>query len=332
MSENHGRRRRRKRRRPLVGYLVTVFFLVTLNFFLPRAMPGDAVEAMLASADGRTTIDEDTRADIARYYGFDRPLVAQYGRYLAGLARGDLGTSVRYRTAVTELVARRLPWTLLLAATATVAALVIGLAGGVNSGWRRGRPADRGLLIVFIVLRNIPAFLLASLALFLFAVQLHWVPLAGATTPFSSFGGLGRIADVAHHLVLPASVLALQFSSGYYLFMRAGMVGELGADHLLLGRAKGLTDRRLKYRYAARNALAPVLALAALQLSFAMTGSIFIETVFAYPGLGRLAFEAIAARDYPTIQGSLLVFTLAVVSLNFLADATRRRLDPRTAV
>ena len=228
-------------------------------------------------------------------------------------------------------MAERLPWSVLLGGTAMAMAVAVGLWAGIHSGWRRDRAIDRGLLTIFIGLRNFPVFLLASFALFFFSAKLGWFPIAGAETPFATLGPLGRVADVARHLVLPATVLAVQFIGGHYLVMRAAMVEELGADYLLLGRAKGLGDRRLKYRYAARNALLPVVTLTALELGFIVTGAVFVERVFASPGMGQLLFDAVSARDYPAIQGCFLIITLGVVSLNFLAEALYRRLDPRTA-
>ncbi len=314
----------------VLSYAATLFLLVTLNFFLPRAMPGDPIDALLSRSSTTYIDDENTRAELADYYGLDQPLLAQYGRYLGGLVRGDLGTSIRTNAPVRDALRDRLPWSLLLVGSATAAATVVGMVAGVHAGWRRGKRVDRGLLGVFLGLREFPTFLLGSLALFVFAVKLDWFPLAGARTPFAELSPVGQVADVAHHLVLPATVLAVGLAAGHYLVMRAGVVGELGADYLLLGRAKGLAERRLKYRYAARNALLPVVSLSAIQLGFAITGDILVERVFAYPGLGRLLFESIGARDYPVIQGCFLVTTVIVVSVNALADLLYRLLDPRT--
>ena len=321
---------RRRRGRLLVPYLVTVWFLVTLNFLLPRAMPGDPISALEDSSAPTYVRDDTARAELARYYGLDRPLASQYVHYLGGLARGDLGESIRYNAPVAGLVAERLPWTLLLISTALVLAAAGGLLAGVQAAWRRGRAADRWLLGVFLGLRNFPVFFLGSLALFVFAVKLRWLPLAGASTPFSTLGPIASVGDVGRHLALPASVLAVQFAAGYFLLMRAAMVSELGADYLLAGRIKGLRVRRLKYAYAARNALLPVVTLMALQIGFAITGSIFVETVFAYPGMGRLVFEAVAYRDYPVLQACFLILTLVVVTINLGADLLYARLDPRT--
>jgi len=323
---------RRRTRRGLVGsYVLVVFFLVTLNFFLPRALPGDPIAALSDPRSETYVGEQATRAKVERYYRLDRPLLKQYGSYLGGLVQGDLGTSIRYNAPVAKLVGERLPWTLLLVGTALALATGVGVLAGVHSGWRRGRAADRRLLAGFLAIDNVPIFFLGSLAAYLFAVKLGWFPLSGARTPFSGYSGLSGALDIAHHLVLPATALALQFATFQYLVMRAAMVGELGSDYLVLGRAKGLGERALKYRYAARNALLPAVTVAGLQIGFAVTASIFIEAIFAYPGVGRLMFDAVGERDYPTMQGCFLVITVLVVSANFLADVAYRRLDPRTS-
>lgn len=319
-------------RRSLVAYAVTVLVLVALNFFLPRAMPGDPLRALADPTATTYVPDAATRAALERYYGLDQPLAVQFAHYLTGLARGDLGTSIRYGGPVAGLLLERLPWTLLLVVSALLLGAALGLPAGIHSGWRRGRPVDRGLIVGFLAVRSLPTFFLASLAVYLFGAKLGWVPLAGARTPFATgVTPVGAVLDVLHHLLLPAMVLAVHFAAGHYLLMRAGMVAEHGSGHLQLGRVEGLAERRLKYGYAGRTALLPVVTLLGLQFGFAVTGSIFVETVFAYPGVGRLVFDAVAYRDYPTLQGCFLVLSLLVVVANLVVDLTYRRLDPRTA-
>ena len=321
----------RRRTGALTSYLVLVFVLLTLNFLLPRAMPGNPLDALVAQGSAGFTLGEQNRAALEEYYGLDGSLASQYGNYLSRLARGDLGRSIVSNAPVSKEIARRLPWTILLVGSSIVLSTVIGLVAGVQSGWRRDRPVDRALMTVLLAVREFPTFLLGSLLLFVFAVKLDWLPLFGAETPFSSsFGPVERMLDIGRHLLLPLLVLTVGLTVGNYLVMRAGMVNELGSDYLLLGRAKGLRQRRLKYRYAARNALLPVVSLAALQLGFAVTGDVLVERVFSYPGLGGLLFDAIGARDYPTIQGCFLFISVSVVTLNALADVLYRRLDPRT--
>ncbi len=314
-----------------MSYLGLIFVLITLNFALPRFMPGNPIDALIAQSSTNFTFGEQSRTALKRYYGVDQSLPQQYERYITRLAHGDLGRSIATDTPVSREIRRRLPWTLLLLGTSMVLATVIGLVAGVHAGWRRGRPLDRALLAVLLAVREFPAFLLATILLFVFAVKLGWLPLFGAETPFTSPGLGGRIVDIGKHLLLPVVVLTVGLTAGTYLIMRAGMVNELGADYLVLGQAKGLRERRLKYRYAARNALLPVLSLTALQMGFLVTGDVLIERVFAYPGLGNLIFLSIGSRDYPTIQGAFLIVSVSVVSVNAVADVLYRRLDPRAA-
>lgn len=315
----------------LASYAVLIFALITLNFFLPRAMPGDPIDGLVAQGSAGFSLGEQTRVALEEYYGLGGSLPAQYRHYLVQLAHGDLGNSITTNTGVRHEIGRRLPWTLLLVGGSIVISTVLGLVAGVHSGWRRDRPMDRVFMTMFLAVREFPTFLLGSLLLYVFSVKMGWLPLFGAQTPFSdSLSILQRVVDLGRHLLLPVVVLTTGLTVGNYLVMRAGMVNELGSDYLLLGRAKGLRERRLKYRYAARNALLPVVSLAALQLGFVVTGDVLVERVFAYPGLGGLVFDSISARDYPTIQGTFLVVSVSVVTINALADALYRRLDPRT--
>ena len=323
------------RRRPwwvtAVTYLATAFALITFNFGLPRLMPGDPIDALLAFGSPNYVVNDETRGNLAAYYDLDEPLVAQYGDYLVGLAQGDLGVSTVSNVAVAEEIVPRLGWSALLIVTAVVLAMLIGLPLGVHSGWKRGQAVDRRLLTFFLSVQNLPIFFVGAVALVAFSAQLGIFPLGGATTPFNDYSGIRAILDVAHHLALPALLMALDFATYEYLVMRSSMVGELGADYLLAGRAKGLRERRLKYRYAGRNALLPVVTVIGLQLGMAVTGIIFVERVFSYPGLGGYMFEAVGTRDYPAMQGAFLVLTLTVVTVNFLVDMLYRRLDPRTS-
>ena len=324
--------RRWARAGPPASYALVLVALATLNFALPRALPGQPIQTLSDPRAATFVGDAPTRAALERYYGLDRPLLDQYGTYMGGLVTGDLGTSIRYGAPVADIIGERIGWTLLLVGTALALATAVGMVAGVNSGWRRGRPADRRLVVLFLALDNLPVFFLASVIAYVFAVRLGWFPLYGARTPFTeSRGTLHEVADVAHHLALPAGVLGLQFVTFQYLVMRASMVGELGADHLVLGRAKGLEDRVLKYRYAARSALLPAVTVASLHVPMAISTAIFVETVFAYPGIGRLMFESVGDRDYPLMQGCFLVLGIAVVAANLLADVLYRRLDPRAA-
>jgi peptide/nickel transport system permease protein len=323
---------RRKLWVPIASYLLTVFVLLTFNFALPRLMPGDPIDALLAFGSPDYVADDETRAELAAYYDLDESLPEQYAQYLTGLVRGDLGVSIASNTPVTEELGDRVGWSFLLIASATLISLLIGLPAGVHSGWKRGRRVDRGLLAFFLSVQNVPIFVVAFVALVVFSAQLQIFPLGGATEPFADYGGLREVLDIARHLALPALLMGLEFATYQYLVMRSSMVSELGSDYLLGGRAKGLRDRRLKYRYAGRNALLPVVTVVGLQFSVAVTGIVFVERIFSYPGVGAYMFEAVGTRDYPAMQGSFLLLTLTVVTANLVVDLLYRRLDPRTAI
>lgn len=305
--------------------------MLTINFALPRALPGDPLHALEDPTNSFYLSDPAIRARVLGYYGLDRPLPEQYLRYLTGLARGDLGWSVRYNAPVRDLVSSRLPWTLLLVVPSLLLASAITLLAGAEAGWARGGPLDRCLIVLFTFLRTVPVFFLGVLAIQTFSVWLGWFPLSGAVTPFRQHATLGEAAlDVLWHWALPASVLALELLGARFLLVRNSMVTVLGEDYLLVARAKGLPTAALKYRHALRNALLPFFTVFSAQVGFAVTGAIFIETLFAYPGMGRLLSEAVGARDYPLLQGAFLVVSCSVLVANLLAEAGYARLDPRT--
>ncbi len=315
---------------PLASYLVMVFALITLNFFLPRALPGDPIDALAARGAENFQYGEESRAALIEYYGLDKSLPAQYVDYLSRLVRLDLGRSITTNQPVRHEVARHLPWSMLLIGSSVFLATAIGIVLGVQSGWRRDRPMDRAMMTSLLAVREFPPMLLASLLFYVFAVKLRWFPQGGEESPFtSSFNVVERAVDITSHLFLPMVVLTAGLVVGFYLRMRAGMVSELGADYLVLGRAKGLRPRRLKYRYAARNALLPVVSNVALEIGFAVTVSVVVEQVFSYQGLGAFMLGSVGTRDYPAIQGAFLAFSVGIVSVNALADALTRRLDPR---
>ncbi|MGI9032718.1 MAG: ABC transporter permease [Acidimicrobiales bacterium] len=324
------------RRRPwrLVGsYLGTLFFLVNVNFWLPRLLPGNPIKILTGGASagrGGQSVAASTRASLTRYYGLDQSLWAQYRHYLGALARGDLGTSIRYNSPVSHLMWDRGKWTLLLAFAGVAMSCVVSLVAGIHSGWRRGRRVDRGLFVAMSLVSHFPSYVLAFFAVIVFGVKLHWLPIGGAQTPFVNYGVLARVLDITRHLVLPGLTVALSFAFIQYLVMRGGMVSELGSDHLLGGRAMGLSERRLKYRYAARNSLLPVATEIAVDLGVAVSVvSFFIERVFAYPGIGGLMFGSIYILDYPVMQGCFLAVAVFVLSVNLLAELAYPRLDPR---
>jgi peptide/nickel transport system permease protein len=315
--------------RSVVLYAFTLWVIVTLIFALPRLMPGDPLRALEDPDNALFLSDPTVRARIEAYYGLDKPLLAQYSSYLTGVATGDLGFSIARRAPVADLVKARLPWTLLLMGVSLAAASLLSFMAGVTASWRRGRVADRTLLTVLTVAKSVPEYAIAAILLITFAVVFPVLPLFGARTPFADYGFFGNVADIAKHLVLPASALTLSLLGTKFLLVRNAMMSTLGQDYMVLARAKGLPDRLLKYRHAGRNALLPFLTVVGIQAGFAVGGSVFVESVFAYPGMGSLILSSVEFRDYPVLEATFLVLAFVVLAVNLALELVYARVDPR---
>jgi peptide/nickel transport system permease protein len=309
-------------------YLLVFVVAVTLNFLLPRFMPGNPL-ALIAGVDVGL-LSPEQRAQVIANSGLDQPLLAQYFAYWGDLFRLDFGFSFRQNRPIIDMIAERLPWTLLITGASLVVSALIGIVLGAASAWRRGRPTDVGTLSLMIALESLPSFWLGMLLVSIFAVQLGWLPSFGAITPAGRLDGMDAVLDVVSHAILPVVTLSVLSVPGVYLTMRYSMLSVLGEDFIRTARAKGASERRVLFRHVARNALAPVVTVLALRLGYAFGGTVVIETVFSYPGLGRLVFESVSGRDYPVMQATFLVFTVAVLLANLLADLLYPLLDPRT--
>jgi peptide/nickel transport system permease protein len=306
-------------------YTVVLWVAVSLNFLLPRLMPGNPL-ALLGGAD-IVALTPEQRASLLAGAALDRPLPVQYGHYLRDLARGHLGYSYQRRTAVGTLIAERLPWTLLLTVSAEMTAILLGIALGVLAAWQRR--ADAPLLAIIVAIDALPVFWVAMVLLALFAVAVPIFPVFGAVTPWEQRHGVAWVMDVARHLVLPFTALVIGGLAGPFLVTRAAMQMVLGQPLVAAARARGVTDRRILWRHGLRNALVPVTTFGALNMASAIGGALLVETVFSYPGVGRLLYEAVLGRDYPVIQGVFLVITVTVIATNALVDASHVWLDPR---
>jgi peptide/nickel transport system permease protein len=310
-------------------YSLTLVVVVMVVFALPRAMPGDPLTALEDPDNSLYLSDPEIRDRIRSYYGLDKPLVEQFGSYLAGLVKGDLGFSIARRAPVADLVKAHLPWTLLLMGTSLAIASALSFMAGVAASWRRGRMGDRTLMVALTAARAVPEYAIAAVVLITFAVVWPLFPLAGARTPFNEYGRVASIVDVARHLALPATALTLSLLGSKFLLVRNTMISTLGQDYMVLARAKGLPDRLMKYRHAGRNALLPFLTVVGIQTGFAVGGSVFVETVFAYPGMGTLILRAVEARDYPVLEATFLVLAVVVLAVNLLLELVYARVDPR---
>lgn len=310
------------------GACLSLVFVVVLGFFLFRVLPGDPVVSMTRDRP----ISALQVAELRARLGVDRPLWEQFGGYLAALAHGDLGTSFEFRRPVAELIVQRLGPTLLLVGTATMMAVLLGMWLGTRSAWRRGSVFDRATTSVALTLWSVPPFFLGLVVLMVFAAGFGLFPTRGMSSPDTLDATLPRVLDTAHHMVLPCLTLVAASYAQYLLVMRASLMEEMGADYLTLARAKGLRDATVRRRHAVPNALLPTVTLSFLHFGSAVTGTITVETVFSWPGLGLLTFQALRVPDLPLLQGAFLVFSASVIAMNLVADLLYRVLDPRVRV
>jgi len=317
--------------RRLGFYALAAWVALTLNFFLPRLMPGDPATALFARFRGKAS--PEVLAALREVFGLTgAPLVSQYLTYLSHALRGDLGVSVAYfPSPVSEVIAAGLPWTVFLAGGALLVSFVLGtLLGAAVAWWRRGA-LDAVLPPLFALLGAFPYFWLAMVALYVLGFGAGWFPLGHAYDDDLVPGwNLAFAADVLRHAALPMGTVVIATMGGWLLSMRNSMIAVLGADYVTLARAKGLSPARVALRYAARNALLPNVTGLGMALGFVLGGSLLTEIVFSYPGQGYLLVQAVRSQDYPLMQGIFLVITLAVLLANWLVDVVTVWLDPRT--
>lgn len=296
-------------RRLLVSLLI-LLGVSFITFFLLYALPADPVRQIAGRSATAQTV-----ANIREQLGLDQPFVVQYWRYLTGLVQFDLGRSYLQRSEVSELIAARLPATLLLMAGAIFCELLMGLTMGIVAALRRGTGTDQGLMIASFVGVSAPQFVVGLLLLYVFAVQLGWFPI----------GGYGTFA----HLVLPSVTLGIMGAGWYSRMMRSSMIDVLRSDYIRTARAKGLARRRVILRHALPNAILPIIAMIGIDIGIFMGGIVVVESVFGWPGIGQLAWQAIQRVDIPIIMGVTLVSACAIVIGNLLADLVTPFIDPR---
>nr|WP_231980371.1 ABC transporter permease [Tessaracoccus coleopterorum] len=310
--------------------MFTLWAAITINFILPRMMKGDAVDQYLAR---NRNVSPEAADALRALLGLDtdKTLVQQYLDYWSHLLRGDLGVSLLHgMRPVTEVIAGALPWTIGLVGFATIVSFTIGTVGGAIIGWRRGSRLDV-MIPITTFLSTIPYFWLGLLAIAVFSVNLKWFPIGKAFgVGMKPEWSLEFISQVIHHGTLPALTIVIASLGGWMLGMRNMMLTVLDEDYITVAQAKGMPERKVLWRYAARNAVLPQIQSFALSLGFIVGGTIVMEMVFSYPGIGKLLLDATNAKDYALMQGVFLVITISVLLANVLADIAYAFLDPRT--
>jgi peptide/nickel transport system permease protein len=313
-------------------YMIAFIAAITLNFFLPRLMPGDPVQMYISElyqSGGR--IDESTIRAVEELFGFNsnEPLIISYMNYVKNIFTGNWGYSFsNYPQTVLQAMSRGLGWTLFLMGSGLVVSFLINTFLGILVAWKRGSKLDTAITVTGQVIANIPSVIIA---LFLSYTLAHTglFPRGYAVTPLMVHANFFELAkDVAYHAFLPVLSIVM-LSLGGIMGMRANMINQLGEDYITMGIAKGIHDKKIMLGYCARNALLPVVTSLAMQVGFMLGGSLIIEQVFNYPGLGKVMLSAINGRDYPLMQGILLMSTIMMLGANFIADMAILLLDPR---
>jgi peptide/nickel transport system permease protein len=310
--------------RRLLQIIPMLWGIGTLTFLLIHLAPGDPIVAL----SGEFSTEEYQRA-MEQYYGLDRSLPEQYLRYMASLTTGNLGVSFYFKQPVLGVILERIPTTLLLVVPALILSSLVGIWLGVLAAQRRRSILDLGIIVTVLTSYAIPVFWLAQILLLLFAVQLDWFPVQGMRDVRAGYTGPRLWLDVAYHLSLPLLTLTLQQLAMILLLTRAGVSNELQQDYVRTARAKGLPFGMVLGRHALRNALLPVVTVIGGRIAFLIAGAVLTETVFAWPGLGRLILTASLNRDYPLILGLFLFISLAVLLANLVTDFIYAALDPR---
>ena len=298
--------------------LPVLWLIITIVFLLIHIVPGDPIAQMMGEGASATDLSA-----LRHTYGLDAPLHTQYFRYWVGIFHGDLGSSLRLRDSVTHLVEQRYPYTLLLSVAALLLALLLGVPAGVTSALHRGGWTDRLLGGVSLLGLSVPNFALGPVLILVFSISLGWLPVSGA--------GAGDLfsGSTLLHLVLPAVTLGLSLAAILTRMVRTSMLEELGQDYIRTARAKGMPERAVVYRHALRNALVPVLTVVGLQFGSLLAGAIVTETIFSWPGIGRLTLSAISNRDYALVQGCTLTIGLTYLAANLLTDLAYTLANPR---
>ncbi|MDR3473599.1 MAG: ABC transporter permease [Devosia sp.] len=312
--------------RTVIQAVPTVLGIIVLNFFLLKLAPGDAADA-IAAQDGSATAE--TMAALRSRFGLDNPVLVQLVNYLDNLAHFSLGMSPRWGVPVAELIGQRLPGTLTLMAVALVIAIVIGLALGAVMSTFAGKLPDRIISIVSLLFYSVPGFWIGLMLIVLFSVTLGWLPTGGAGAIGSRLTGFAAILDKARYMIMPATSLALFYVAIYARLTRASMLEVRSQDFVRTARAKGVSPFFVTTRHVLRNALIPITTLAGMHVGSMLGGAVVVETVYNWPGLGRLAFEAVMGRDFTVLLGILLLSSLLVIATNALVDILHAWLDPR---
>lgn len=306
--------------------LLTLWAVATFNFVLFRILPGDPIRLMARAGH----LSPEAIARLRQIFGLDRPVIVQYIYYLRNVLTGELGISVTYRRSVAEILQERILNTLLLLGAATLIVVVVGVVAGVIAASRRGSRVDGALVITSLVFWSLPTFWTGLVLIIILGVYLNAFPISGMNSPgYGSAISFENIVDIGRHLILPTLTLAIVDMGQFALITRSSLIDVLTEDYILTAKAKGLPAKKVLWGHGVPNALLPVITTMALYVSLVVGGAIQVETVFSWPGMGRLMYDAVLRRDYPLLEASFLLSAATVILANFLSDIAYLMIDPR---
>jgi len=315
--------------RKVSAAMLTIFVIICVNFIIFRIVPGDPVRMMFR--DPR--VGAEKIQEMYRKFGLSGSLGEQFGAYLRELfLRGDLGFSFARRAPVLEVIVERIPQTLMLILTALIIAVILGTMLGALAGWRTGTKFDSIIITVSLAFYSIPTFIMGIIMLVIFGLMLGIFPMSGMSTIGADLTGWAHVKDVLWHMFLPVGAIVVWYIGEYIIVTRNSMQDVLDQDYIISARAKGIKESAILRRHALRNAILPVVTITGVNVAFAVGGVIEAETVFNWPGVGRLLYDSVMGRDYPVLQGLFLIFAVALVVANLVVDLIYGYIDPRIKV
>lgn len=310
----------------IIYAVITIFAVLVFNYLLFRVLPGDPLSMMMRNPKATPEMIEAMR----QLFGLDQPWYIQLYLYFKNLLAGDLGMSFYFKQPVSSVIGARIMPTIIMVGLAEVVAIIVGIIIGIIAAWKRGTKIDVGTLGFSLITYSMPTFWLGMVIVVVFSVNLHLFPTSGILTPGMTYPTTAAmVADYIRHLILPTLTMSIVLIGEYALTMRNTLTDVLSEDYITTAKAKGFGNKYILRKHALPNAMLPMVTLIAINLGLVVGGTVQVETIFSWPGLGSLMYEALRARDYPLLQGVFLLVTVSVVVANFIADITYSYIDPR---
>lgn len=318
--------KKRKLIKKLIYAAITIFAVLVFNYVLFRVLPGDPLVMLMRNPKTSPEMIEATK----QLFGLDQPWYVQFFEYFRNMLTGDLGMSYYFKQPVGSVIGARIMPTIIMVGLAEILAIITGILLGVIAAWKRGTKIDVGTLGFSLFTYSIPTFWLGMVMVVIFSVNLHLFPTSGILTPGMTYTSISAfLSDYARHLILPMLTLSIVLIGEYALTMRNTLIDVLSEDYITTAKAKGFGNKYILRKHAMPNAMLPMVTIIAINLGLVVGGTVQVETIFSWPGLGSLMFEALKARDYPLLQGVFLLVTVSVVIANLIADITYSYIDPR---